>query len=89
MLNPKNKKYLSDMLLNIRIAACGGGRAKLILPLEVSRVSILMGILSRVLSEKQAGNTHHESCTREVGDKASPAPIALVMIYAKFDFIIL
>ena len=31
VLNTKNKKYLADMLLNVRIAACGGGRAKLCL----------------------------------------------------------
>jgi hypothetical protein len=51
VLNTKNRKYLADMLLNIRISACGGGRARLVLPGSVGRVQVCMQHLCRAISK--------------------------------------
>ncbi len=47
VLNPTNKKYLQGMLLNVRISACGGGRANLILPARGSRLDNCIKFLQR------------------------------------------
>eukprot|EP01041_Mallomonas_annulata_P009957 gene9957-20702_t len=36
LLNPTNRQYLQEMLLNLRIASCGGGRAIMSLPVSKS-----------------------------------------------------
>lgn len=56
LLNPKNKKYLSEMLLNIRIAACGGGRARLVLPGATQRIDNCVKLLSRMYSSSTSIN---------------------------------
>ena len=54
LLNPKNKKYLADMMMNIRIAACGGGTARLTVPSVHARMSVCLGHLARFAAREQS-----------------------------------
>lgn len=55
LLNPMNKKYLADMMLNIRIAACGGGTARLTVPSVIARLSVCLMHLARFELRKATG----------------------------------
>lgn len=73
LLNPKNKKYLADMMMNIRIAACGGGTARLTVPSVQARMSVCLGHLARFAArEKSEGSQTTIASTStvnvEIGD---------------------
>ena len=66
LLNIKNKGFLSLMLLNIRIAASGGGRAKFILPAYSQRAAMCAQLVkkfhSHTILSASSGTRNSDIC---------------------------